>query len=193
MLQRTPERKIRIPATNRLRGVGLAIRRPRFVGPVSQGSSTEVVEVKRAVAVLVVLMMLALPVMGAGTPVVTAADTITIVAMERGSDKPALYTCYSLQDLAGGNSSGGGQGTACDGNSNDGDGVANGTVIVTTPPTGECNLCRVTQSLPPQPAGTDYNGPKPVSGSIYLTEQPQEGTAPAKRSPSVTTSSPTSS
>ena len=43
---------------------------------------------KRVVPVLVILMILAVPVIWAGTAGVRAADTITIKAMERGSGKP---------------------------------------------------------------------------------------------------------
>jgi hypothetical protein len=114
-------------------------------------------EMKRAVAVLAVLMMLAGPLAIAVPQAAGAGEPITIFTQERGSLKPALYACYSLTDLPGGSSgaSGGGQGRFCD-NGQDGDASADGKVIAT--PSGECDPCRVTQGLPAKPDSTppDY-------------------------------------
>ncbi len=124
---------------------------------------------KRAVSVLAVLTMMAVPMAWPGQPAAGAGDPVTIHAVERGSNNPVLYACYTLTDLNNGTPNGS-PGGGCDGKVGDDDGVVNGTVVVS--PGGECDPCRVTQSLPPQPAGTPHNGPKPVGGSSYLLELP---------------------
>ena len=106
---------------------------------------------RRIVQLLMVLVMLAGPVALIVPRAAEAADTITIVTKERGSLKPALHACYTVEDLRDDGGGNGGVGGACDG----ADGAADGTTVVTVAP---CSPCRVTQHLPAQPnhQPTDY-------------------------------------
>jgi len=118
---------------------------------------------KRAISVLAAAMMLTVPMALAGPSPAAAGETVTIHTKERGSEKPALYACYTLTDLPGGDRVDGGLGRFCDGSSFDADGTANGTVVVAT--SAECDPCRVEQGLPDKPDGTPTD---------YLVEPAQE-------------------
>jgi hypothetical protein len=122
------------------------------LGAGSPGTTYGGKEVKRAVAVLVVLMMLAVPAALMVPRGADAAETITIFTQERSSMQPALYACYNVADLRDDGGFNGGVGGACDGT----DGTADGKTMVTL--LGPCSPCRVTQSLPVKPNDqpTDY-------------------------------------
>jgi len=117
--------------------------------------------VKRVVAVLVILMMLALPAAFMVPRGADAAETITIFTKERGSVKPALYACYTVADLNNGQFNGG-VGGSCDAN----DGTADGKTVVNL--TGICDPCRITQKL------VDKPNDQPTD---YLLEPAQDGSS----------------
>ena len=106
---------------------------------------------RRAPTSIALLAALALPLGLAAPPAARAADTITVVTKERGSEGPALYACYSVEDLTDAGTGNGGVGAACDGD----DGTVDGTTRV---PVAPCDPCRVSQHLPEKPNDqpTDY-------------------------------------
>ena len=116
---------------------------------------------KRVVLVVTVLTLVIVPLGLARPPAAAAADTITILTKERGSEGPALYACYSVEDLTDAGTGNGGVGAACDGD----DGTVDGTTRV---PVAPCDPCRVSQGLPDRP------NDQPTD---YLLERPQVGGA----------------
>lgn len=116
---------------------------------------------RKIVAVLLLTLLIG-PLGFARPSAVGAQGTVTIVTTERGGGGPALYACYSVEDLTDAGTGNGGVGSNCDGD----DGAADGTTQVIL--LGSCDPCRVTQKLPNQP---DH---QPTS---YLLEPQQIGTA----------------
>ncbi len=114
----------------------------------------------RMMTVLTLLAALAVPLGVTNPPAASAAGTITVETKERGSEGPAPYACYTVEDMSNGTGNGA-VGGACDG---DGD----GTTVV---PVGDCDPCRVSQSLPEQPNGqpTDYLLEQPQTGAVGQT------------------------
>lgn len=100
---------------------------------------------KRMVSVLAVLTLLVVPLDLARPSTAAAGSTMTILTKERGSGDPALYACYSVEDLTDAGTGNGGVGGGCDGD----DGAADGTTLLTG--LAPCDPCRVTQKLPDQP------------------------------------------
>ncbi len=105
---------------------------------------------RRVVPAMALVAMLVVPFGLAGPPAASAQGTITVETKERGSEEPALYACYNVQDRSNGSGTGA-VGAACDGD----DGLIDGTTVVTV---SNCNPCRVSQSLPDKPDDqpTDY-------------------------------------
>ena len=113
----------------------------------------------RMLTVSMLLAALAVPLGLANPPAASAAGTITVGTKERGSEGPALYACYSVEDLTDAGTGNGGVGAACDGD----DGAVDGTTRVRV---ADCSPCRVSQSLREKP----NNQP-----NDYLLEPSQTG------------------